>query len=86
MRILFWLALVVLVILALRKKIQALAPTAHERQGTEPAAGAPARDAEAMVCCAACQVYIPASEAVHRGQQAYCCEEHANQAGQSGPG
>ncbi|MFZ6646430.1 PP0621 family protein [Undibacterium sp. TJN25] len=81
MRILFWLALFVVVILALKKKVQTVASPAREQQAPPPSAGKPARDAEAMVCCAACQVYIPASEAVYKGQQVYCSTEHAEQAG-----
>jgi len=81
MRILIWLALFVLVILALRKKIQTVSAPGREQRAAAPPAGDTARDAETMVCCATCQIYIPASEAVHKGQQTYCCEEHANQAG-----
>ncbi|HTD05960.1 PP0621 family protein [Undibacterium sp.] len=82
MRVLIWLALFVLVILALRKRIQtAVSPPREQQTAPPPAADSAARDAETMVCCAACQIYIPASEAVHRGPQTYCCEEHANQDG-----
>ena len=82
MRILFWLVLFVVVILALKKKVQTVASPAREQQAAPPpSAGNSSRDAEAMVCCAVCQVYIPASEAVRKGQQVYCCEEHAEQAG-----
>ncbi|WP_394778456.1 PP0621 family protein [Undibacterium sp.] len=81
MRILFWLVLFVVVILALKKKVQTVASPAREQQAPPPPAGSSGRDVEAMVCCAACQVYVPASEAVHRGQQVYCCKEHAEQAG-----
>ncbi|MES2106762.1 MAG: PP0621 family protein [Pseudomonadota bacterium] len=81
MRILIWLALFVLVILALRKKIQTASTPPRERQDATPSGGGKAADAETMVCCASCRVYVPASEAVYKGQQAYCCEEHANQAG-----
>ncbi|GGC82113.1 PP0621 family protein [Undibacterium terreum] len=82
MRILIWLALFVLVILALKKKIQTVSSPEREQKPAPPAAGNGTRagEAETMVCCAACQVYIPASEAVYKGRQTYCCEEHASQA------
>ncbi|MCH8620157.1 PP0621 family protein [Undibacterium sp. TS12] len=77
MRLLFWLGLLVLVVLALKKKIQ---PPAGSVRPTNPVqdAGSKGGDAEAMVCCAHCQIYLPASEAVHRGQQVYCSNEHAD--------
>jgi uncharacterized protein len=79
MRALMWLILAVLVIFALRKKSQRpsnairpepVAPTVADRNA----------QAETMVCCDRCQVYIPASEAVTRGDKVYCCVAHADQA------
>ena len=35
---------------------------------------------ESMLCCAHCQVYFPSSEAVLRGERAYCSSSHADQA------
>ena len=77
MRLLFWLALVVLVIFALRKKAQSLA-----KQET-PSSAQPIDQngaSETMVCCERCQVYIPSSEAVLREKKVYCCAAHADQA------
>lgn len=34
------------------------------------------RDAEKMVNCAHCGVYLPESDSVSDGEQAYCCEAH----------
>ena len=77
MRLLFWLALVVLVIFALRKKSQSLSQPdtplsaqSHDQNGAS----------ETMVCCERCQVYIPSSEAVQRENKVYCCAAHADQA------
>lgn len=84
MRILFWLGLLVLIILALKKKMQP--PRAGSGSSGYP--GSPAgpesagprntESAETMVCCAHCQIYLPASEAVQRGGQVYCSQEHAD--------
>lgn len=76
MRILVWLALIVLVIFALRKKSRG------GQSGTTGAASAATtrQDSavETMVCCAHCQIYLPASEAVYRGQQSFCSAAHAD--------
>lgn len=78
MRALMWLILAVLVVFALRKKTQR--PTS----AVTPEQAAPNADrnpqAEAMVCCERCQVYIPSSEAVMRGEKVFCCVAHADQA------
>lgn len=71
-RALFWLALLVLVIFAIRSKIRKL------NQGAG-AAVAKARDqeqGEAMACCAHCHVYFPASEALRAGGLDYCSKAH----------
>lgn len=73
MRFLFWFGLVVLVVLAIKKKLQTAKPDApmqHKKEGNSAT--------ETMVCCARCQIYLPASEAVYRGQTVYCCNEHAD--------
>lgn len=74
MRVLVWIALAVLVYLALRKKI-------NSAQQSTKQAPPPAKTSagETMLACATCQVFIPASEAVMRGDIAYCCAEHASQ-------
>ncbi|MES2039227.1 MAG: PP0621 family protein [Pseudomonadota bacterium] len=89
MRILFWLGLVVLIVLALKKKMQP--PGAGTSTGSTDKPGHPespaspqnsgtrnAAPAETMVCCAHCQIYLPASEAVQRDERVYCSQEHAD--------
>lgn len=79
MKLLLWLGLIVLVILALQKKLRG--GRAGNAEGVSGAAQAAAKNesaAETMVCCAHCQVYIPASEAVCRGQKSYCSAAHAD--------
>ena len=80
MKLLFWLVLLLMVILALKKKIRPSATSVRTEQdlaghAQEGGQGA----AESMVCCVHCQVYLPASEAVRRGEQVFCCTEHADQ-------
>lgn len=77
MRLLMWLALVVLVIFALRKKSQ---PTSTPSGPLSPQPPDQRGIGEAMVCCERCQVYIPSSEAVLREKKVYCCAAHADQA------
>lgn len=72
MRILVWLALAVLVYLALRK--QALRSRQSREQGPDVKQGS----GEAMLPCAVCSVFIPESEAIVRHGQAFCCDDHAN--------
>ena len=82
MRVLMWLGLIILVILAIRKKIQAVNinkkshfPAEEDvRKNAHQNAGG-----EAMVCCEHCQIYIPASESVMRGQKVFCSIAHADQ-------
>ncbi|MGV3654235.1 MAG: PP0621 family protein [Noviherbaspirillum sp.] len=44
--------------------------------GTQHPGPKPAQSAEAMLSCAHCGTYIPASEAVVVAGAVYCCEEH----------
>ena len=78
MRLLVWLALAFLVILALRKKGRGK-PEADPVQAAPapPPVGRPTAGAEDMVCCAHCHIYLPASEAVFRHQETYCSSAHA---------
>ncbi|MBZ2207767.1 PP0621 family protein [Massilia soli] len=72
-RILFWIALIVLVVVAVRAKIRALTPKdtgAANRPAREPA------QVESMARCAHCGVYFPASEAVHADGLDYCSPAH----------
>ena len=77
-RLLFWLALGLLVYFAIRSKLRA----AQRRQSAPPPAPPPAAQrtlppAEAMQCCAHCGVYFPASENVPAGGRDYCSPAHA---------
>jgi uncharacterized protein len=86
-RLLFWIALIILVVMAVRSKLRAAASTrGYHPQGGEgtPAGGAahaPARveESERMTNCAHCGIYFPASEAVHEGGRDYCSQAHARQ-------
>ncbi|HEX8612284.1 MAG TPA: PP0621 family protein [Telluria sp.] len=83
-RILFWIALLVLVIAAIRSKIRGklrgMAPPGDGGAG-QPGAGPqaqPMRELGATVECAHCHVYFPESEAVTANGRAYCSPEHVN--------
>ena len=86
MKLLMWLVLAVLVILAIRKKARPLTQDSMRSRNAETTSGTSSFDmpattatpAETMVCCAHCQIYLPASEAVIRGQQTYCSSAHAD--------
>lgn len=87
-RLLFWIALIILVVMAVRSKLRAAVaargfdPHAG-RGGASPAGGTHVQprveESERMTSCAHCGLYFPASEAVHQGGQDYCCEAHARQ-------
>ena len=74
-RLLFWLALSVLVVMAIRSKLRGSgtsaprAPKAARRERAQPAI-------ESMTSCAHCGVYFPASEAVRADGLDYCCPAH----------
>jgi uncharacterized protein len=71
-RLLFWLALAVLVVMAIRSKLRASGikpPPASRPQPQAPAV-------ESMACCAHCGVYFPASEAVRADGLDYCSPAH----------
>ncbi|MYM23402.1 hypothetical protein GTP46_12170 [Duganella sp. FT135W] len=89
-RIIFWLALVFLVIFAIRSKIreaqkrhqqqfrqqqQPPAPQAQAQQA--PSRSQAANDAEVMVQCAHCGIFYPASETVQANGRDYCSAAHA---------
>ena len=87
-RLIFWIALFILVVWAVRAKVRAM--MAPYKEGGPPgaagrgAAGSAYRrvpDAtEPMACCAACGLYFPASEAVRVDGREYCSAAHAHQA------
>lgn len=74
MRLFMWLALAVLVYLALRKQTQ------RQTKESKSQSTAASTGSEQMLACAVCQVFIPESEAVIRHGQAYCCNDHAERA------
>lgn len=72
LRVLFWLVLAVLVVLAVRSKVRSM-------QHGDGASGAPPEklgEGEPMACCAHCHVYFPASEAVQADGLVYCSPAH----------
>jgi len=74
MRLLFWLALAVLVIFAIRSKVRAAAARA---QAEAPRPNARAEiSAESMTSCAHCGLHFPASEAIHADGLDYCSPAH----------
>ncbi|GAB3375103.1 PP0621 family protein [Massilia agri] len=77
-RILFWIALIVLVVLAVRAKLKALSrqqsPFDQPRQQQRPQE--PVREIESMTQCAHCGLHFPASEAVHADGHDYCSPGH----------
>ncbi|WP_353154480.1 PP0621 family protein [Herminiimonas fonticola] len=74
MKLLLWAAIILAVIWILRsKKSAAKADNATPPRSTEGAA-------EAMLSCAHCKTYFPASEAVFDSSHtAFCCVEHRRQ-------
>jgi len=91
-RLIFWIALVILVVWAVRAKVRAM--MAPYREGAMPGAAPGAADstsgagpawrrrvrgdAESMSCCAACGIYFPSSEAVRVDGRDYCSTAHAH--------
>ena len=76
-RLLFWLALAVLVVFALRAKIRAARGRVDRAEGAvPPAKTAASPSSEAMTSCAHCGLYFPASEAVRADGLDYCCPAH----------
>ena len=82
MKLLLWLVLGLVVLYVLRKKARAARKAAEEQQHQQrPTAARPAGasqiEAEAMVCCAQCGVYLPESEALRNpAEKVFCSEEH----------
>ena len=75
-RLLFWLALAVLIVMAVRSKLREAGPKAP-RAGARPAR--PEAQSEKMTSCAHCGLYFPASEAVSADGRDYCCPAHVRQ-------
>lgn len=90
-RLLFWIALVILVVMAVRSKLRAAMARAQDpATGPAPASGGAGAKAwgrvedksEPMLCCAHCGVYFPSSEAVRAEGRDYCGTAHAREAHQ----
>jgi uncharacterized protein len=79
-RILFWIGLLVLIVLAVRSKLRAMTPPDPVRRDDprqrSAASAEPGAEIEAMACCAHCHLYFPASEAVRADGLAYCSPAH----------
>lgn len=78
-RLLFWLALVFLVMFALRSKWRAMRSPDTQAAPPRRAARATAEaevQAEAMLCCAHCGVHYPASETLKANGRDYCSASH----------
>lgn len=82
-RILFWLALALLVYFAIRSKLKQSQRRQQEealrRQQQQQQASAQRQvvASEEMLCCAQCGVYFPASENVPADGRDYCSPAHA---------
>jgi uncharacterized protein len=83
-RLLFWIALIILVVMAVRSKLRAAmaraqGPAAGTAGGPAAAQRHVADASERMTNCAHCGVYFPASEAVTAGGRDYCSPAHVHQ-------
>jgi uncharacterized protein len=87
-RLLFWIALIILVVMAIRSKLRAAVSARSYHPQGGPGQGAPGgagpvqprvEESERMTSCAHCGIYFPASEAVHEGGRDYCSQAHARQ-------
>jgi uncharacterized protein len=81
-RLLFWIGLIVLLVMAVRSKLrEAAGPRQGARRASQPSPAptpAAAQTApERMACCAHCGLHFPASESVRAGGRDYCCPAHA---------
>jgi uncharacterized protein len=83
-RLLFWIALIILVVMAVRSKLRKVMGVhgagPQPGQGQRAAGGTAMRrveESEPMTSCAACGIYFPASEAVHADGRDYCSPAHA---------
>ena len=75
-RILFWILLVGLVVMALRAKLKGLGGRRQPPPHREPPREAPLGQIETMTQCAHCGIHFPASEAVHADGHDYCSPGH----------
>jgi len=73
-RILFWILLIGIVVLAVRAKFKALAKDQQPVQ--PPRRQAPPAEIESMTQCAHCGLHFPSSEAVRADGLDYCSPGH----------
>lgn len=88
MRLLFWLALLVLIGFAVRAKFRKLQKEMKESTQRHPVVHRDgSAEQEKMLLCAHCQAYFPASEAVRESDSGpvYCCDEHRRLGGTPAP-
>ena len=99
MRVMIWLVLALIVYLALRSKARRMQEDMRntvraefEAQAATEAQNQPQRApvvVENMVACAHCQIYLPASEAVHlttpNSELSFCSEAHLRQYSSQSP-
>jgi uncharacterized protein len=86
-RLLFWIALIILVVMAIRSKLRAAVsargyqpqpgPGPDMSAGAAPCAPPRVEESERMTSCAHCGLYFPASEAVREDGHDYCSQAHA---------
>jgi uncharacterized protein len=74
-RIVFWILLIGLVVLAVRAKLKALGACRQEPLHQQPPP-TPVAEIETMAQCAHCGIHFPASEAVHADGHDYCSPGH----------
>ncbi len=75
-KLLFWIALIVLVVLAVRSKVRTMSGQGQGQGQPGPGQRGALDEGEAMRCCAHCHVYFPASEAVRADGLDYCSPAH----------
>lgn len=75
-RIVFWVALAVLVWFAIRAKLRANARRSQAHVPPRQESAAPPVAIENMTSCAYCGLHFPSSEAVHADGRDYCSPAH----------
>ena len=70
-RALFWIALLILVIFAVRSKLRKVSKDKAQSQSA-----AALEEGEPMACCAHCGMYFPKGEALRKGELDYCSPAH----------
>lgn len=75
-RLLFWIALIILIGFAVRAKLRGAARRHDERMPPRPSSPPPGTQIENMTRCAHCGLHFPASEAVSADGLDYCSPGH----------